>query len=112
MATPWDSLLGVKPPMPRRLPVAENATKAPTKLAGLLDLLAERGPSTTLTLSVCSDLEQRQVWGLLKQPRAIGQVRFDEDCRWSLCETFPGRDVQRAINLLQDKGYRVIPPAS
>lgn len=106
-ATPWDALLRAEP---RRCdapaPVDADAAKASTKLAGLLDLLREHDASPTLTLALCSDLTPRQVWGLLKQPRAIGQVCF-EDGRWSLCKNFPGRDVQRAIELLRSKGYQV-----
>lgn len=107
--TPWDALLRAKMPPPRRMPAAEKAAKAGTKLAVLLDLLQIRDSANTVTLAVCADLTPRQVWGLLKQPRAVGQVQFEAG-RWSLCEDYPGRDVQRAIELLRAKGYKVCKP--
>jgi hypothetical protein len=108
-ASPWDALLLSTPP--RRAPSdsAPGGAKPDTKLAGLLALLNDKDSATTLTLAVCADLTPRQVWGLLKQPRAIGQVQF-VDGRWALCEHFPGRDVQRAIELLRAKGYRIQEP--
>lgn len=110
-ASPWDALLRRPPPKRAASCATIDSAKPATKLAGLLALLNDRGSATTLTLSVCADLTPRQVWGLLKQPRAIGQVQF-ADGRWALCEHFPGRDVQRAIELLKDKGYRIQGPQS
>lgn len=109
-ASPWDALL--KPP-PRRGPAAVEpcATEAKegTKVASLLAELAARDSATTLTLSVCADLTARQVWGLLKGPRDIGQVRFAAG-RWELVRTFAGRDIERAAALLRDAGWRVQRP--
>ena len=108
-AGPWDTLLHLREPV--RLPptAAPPESRAGTKTASLLAELAARGSATTLTLSVCSDLTPRQVWGLLKQPRAIGQVRF-ESGRWSLVEGFAGRDIERAAALLRSHGWLVEPP--
>jgi hypothetical protein len=111
-AGPWDQLLRL-PPLriePRGESV-EPPARAGTKLAGLLAELAARElRPTTLTLALCADLTPRQVWGLLKQPRAIGQVRF-EGGRWSLVREFAGRDVERAAALLRDLGWRVERPS-
>ncbi len=107
-ATPWDALLR-QAPQPRRLPDAHPTDRPGTKLATLLALLAERDSATTLTLSVCTDLTSRQVWGLLKAPREVGQVHFGGG-RWSLSRSFAGRDIERAAKLLRSKGWLVKPP--
>jgi len=108
-ATPWDALLR---PRSRRAAVDPCATidsKAGTKVGLLLGELAARDSATTLTLSVCADLSSRQVWGLLKGPRDIGQVRFANG-RWELAREFAGRDLERAAALLRDAGWRVERP--
>lgn len=107
-ATPWDALLR-QAPQPRRLPDVQPTARPVTKLATLLALLAERDSATTLTLSVLTDLTSRQVWGLLKAPREVGQVHFAGG-RWSLSRSFAGRDVERAAMLLRSKGWLVKPP--
>jgi len=71
--------------------------------------LAMCGTATTLTLADRADLTSRQVWGLLKAPRALGQVRFDGGL-WDLVDGFAGRDLERAAALLRDHGWRVEPP--
>jgi hypothetical protein len=111
-ASPWDVLLRA-PRYCRAQPADEASTPARrqgTKLAGLLALLAESSSLPTLALAVRADLTPNQVWGLLKQPRALGQVTF-EDGRWTLVRDFAGNDVVRAVQLLQDKGWRCTPPA-
>ena len=108
-ATPWDALLRCGPQ--RMTPRAEDSAmeaRSGTKLAGLLAELAECGSATTLSLAVRADLTPRQVWGLLKAPRAIGQVRF-EGGRWKLVCGFRGRDIERAAALLRRHGWRVEP---
>jgi hypothetical protein len=80
-----------------------------TKLAALLAELATVESLSTLALAVRCDLTSRQVWGLLKAPRATGQVRFDAG-RWSLVAGYPGRDVERAVALLRARGWTVKPP--
>lgn len=109
-AGPWDALLRSGP---QRLgdAVPEPDAKPNTKLAGLLAELAKHDSATTLSLAVCADLDPRQVWGLLKQPRAIGQVVFEAG-RWHLVRTFAGRDIERAAALLRNAGWRVTPPAN
>lgn len=108
-AGPWDALLRA----PRRgltpLEDSTQAARARTKLASLLDELATVEGLPTAALGVRCDLDSRQVWGLLKAPREAGQVRFD-GCRWSLAADYPGRDVQRAADLLRAKGWLVTPP--
>jgi hypothetical protein len=108
-ASPWDALLRGTPVPLRDESADAPDTKPGTKLAGLLAELAGRTDATTLTLSVCCDLTSRQVSGLLKAPRECGQVRFDGG-RWSLVREFAGRDVERAVQLLRDRGWRVEPP--
>lgn len=80
-----------------------------TRTDALLQLLQDNGPSTTLALCVHTDLKSRQVWGLLKQPRQVGAVTFN-DGYWSLVPDWPGLSVQRAVELLRAKGYRVEGP--
>jgi len=63
----------------------------------------------TAALGARCDLDSRQVWGLLKTPRDAGQVRFDGG-RWSLVQDYPGRDVQRAAELLRARGWKLTPP--
>jgi hypothetical protein len=109
-ASPWDALLKVPPQrISQPVPKEDGGAKPPTRTAELLAVLGQREDATTLQLAVCTDLTPRQVWGLLKQPRAIGQVRFEGD-RWSLVREFAGRDVERAAALLRARGWRVEPP--
>lgn len=109
-ATPWDALLR-RPQRPPKVSVTvpEAQAQAGTKLAALLALLAARESASTLTLGACAELSSRQVWGLLKAPRAAGQVRF-ESGRWSLVRSYAGRDVERAVALLRSRGWTVQPP--
>lgn len=106
-ASPWDVLLRA-PAWRRPAPDAAGQARDGTKLARLLAELAARDSASTHTLAVCVDLTPRQVWGLLKQPRAVGQVKFEAG-RWSLVSSFQGRDVERAVALLRSKGWRVVP---
>lgn len=109
-ASPWDVLL--RGPRIRIQPdrAEQDAdVKAGCKLARLLDELGQRDSATTLTLCACAELSSRQVWGLLKGPREIGQVRYAEG-RWSLVRGFAGRRVERAAALLRAQGWHVVPP--
>ena len=109
-ATPWDALLRA---VPRRSGLSRQEVLSwkpgGTKLAALLAVLAARDSASTLTLGACAELSSRQVWGLLKAPRAAGQVRF-ESGRWSLVRSYAGRDVERAAALLRSRGWTVEPP--
>lgn len=110
LAGPWDALLHVAPL--RMTPRGDDGAveaRAGTKLAGLLAELQACGTATTLSLAVRCDLTQRQVWGLLKAPREIGQVRFGGG-RWEIAHGFAGRDMERAAALLRERGWRVEPP--
>lgn len=112
-AGPFDALLHTDPQ--RMTPRADDdcATEARpgTKLSRVLAELAVCGSATTLSLAVRADLTQRQVWGLLKAPRSIGQVRFQAG-RWELVQGFAGREAERAAALLRDLGWRVEPPST
>lgn len=113
-ASPWDALL--RPHRPIRLHTAEPEPDAPqharpgTKVARLLDELAQVDSVSTLALCVRAELEPRQVWGLLKAARAAGQVTFSAG-RWALNRDWRGRDIERAAALLRDAGWRVTAPA-
>lgn len=108
----WDALLKAAPSTRRvDLKTEGGQVKPATKLEVLLHELRQRDSATTLTLAVCAELTTNQVWGLLKNPRAIGQVRFDGE-RWSLVPEFAGRDVERAAALLREHGWRVEPPTA
>lgn len=110
LASPWDALLHVAPlRMTQRADDCGTEARAGTKLAGLLAELAACGTATTLSLAVRCELTPRQVWGLLKAPRQVGQVRFC-DGMWGMVHGFAGRDVERAAALLRDCGWRVEPP--
>jgi len=108
-ASPWAALLHSTHGRHATSAAIDSEGRPATKLGTLLNVLAERHDATTITLSVCTDLCPRQVWGLLKDPRSCGQVRFDNG-RWSLVSNFPGRDVLRAAELLRKNGWRVKPP--
>ena len=95
-ATPWDALL--RHPAIRLRPDAEPGAqdaRQGTKLARVLAELAQLDNIPTLALCVRCDLERRQVWGLLKAPRAAGQVTFSAG-RWALNRDWRGRDIERA----------------
>lgn len=105
----WDALM--RAPRCSLSPGPDDSTEARggSKLAGLLAELATVESLPTGALGARCDLDSRQVWGLLKAPRAAGQVQFDGK-RWALAPDFPGRDVQRAVELLRARGWRVTPP--
>lgn len=114
-ASPWDALL--RPHRPIRLhttaepePDAPQQARPGTKVARLLDELAQADSMPTLALCVRCDMTPAQIWGLLKAPRAAGQVSF-RDGRWALNRDWRGRDIERAAALLRDAGWRVTPPA-
>ena len=111
-ATPWDALLRPHPAIRLRTDAELGAQDARqgTKLARVLAELAEVDDIPTLALCVRCDLVPAQVWGLLKAPRAAGQVRFSAG-RWALNRDWRGRDIERAVALLRGAGWRVMPPA-
>ena len=115
-ANPWpvgvfDALLNNAACQGARTSERATESRPGTKTARLLELLADADSMTTFDLTIKSGLEVRAIWGLLKQPRAIGQVRFDAG-RWSIERQFAGRDVERAVALLRDAGWRVQPPST
>lgn len=109
LASPWDVLLKA-PPMRVAPAVRHPDGPAPgTKTDLLLSILRGHASLPTLALAVRADLTPRQVWGLLKAPRAAGEVVFDGG-RWAVVPDFPGRAVQRAAELLRSRGWMVEPP--
>ena len=106
VAGPWDALLHT-PPAPRL--ASSNQARDGSKLAGLLTDLTQRGTATTAALAAHAGLTTRQVWGLLKAPRACGQVCFKAG-RWTISKDFAGRAVERAAALLRSQGWSVEPP--
>lgn len=109
-ASPWDALLRFSTPIRATRPTSEPPRQQEdTKLARLLAELSARDSATTLTLSVCCDLSSRQVWGLLKAPRAAGQVSYSEG-RWTCNRDWRGAAVERAAALLRAHGWQVQAP--
>jgi len=112
-ASPWDALL--RHGRPIRLHTAEHEPDAQqqarpgTKVARLLDELAEVDSMPTLALCVRCDMTPAQIWGLLKAPRASGQVTFSAG-RWALNRDWRGRDIERAAALLRAAGWTLKPP--
>lgn len=84
-------------------------TGSSTTTAKLIHLLSCCGPMTTAELGEAVGLSTRLVWGLLKGPRARGQVRW-QDSLWSLDLDYPGSDVLRAAALLRANGWQLTPP--
>lgn len=78
----------------------------------LLGLLDCNGPMTTRDLCDAVGLTHTKlVWGLLKQHLDSGQVRYTAILKlWELNRDFPGRDVQRAADLLKSHGWTCIAP--
>lgn len=91
---------------PRR---AASAPVASTRTASLLHLLDVNGPMSSAELADAACMPTRLVWGLLKAPRANGQVRYAA-ALWELNRDFPGADVLRAVALLTSHGWLVEPP--
>lgn len=109
VASPWDVLMKAPPIDMTSMVTNTGAEPTGTKLARLLAVLATVESATTLSLSVHTDLSSSQVWGLLKVPRACGQVKFSVG-RWYLVKGFAGRDVERAAELLRERGWQVVAP--
>lgn len=80
--TPWDALLLLQSdPEPVRFALVGD--RPLTKVGVLLQALAELGNPTSKELAAGSGMTMREVWNLLKQPRYVGRVHFD-DGRWSM----------------------------
>ena len=111
-ASPWDALLNLREPVAlqdfEETHLSKPWSEGDTKLSLLLRAIGD-GYRTTLSLAVSCDLTTNQVWGLLKGPRADGQVTF-ENGRWAMVPNYPGRDVIKAARLLRSKGWTVEPP--
>lgn len=112
-ASPWDALLKLSQPvtLAPSTPAEPPAPREDSKVAQLLGVLAVHSSFSTLSLCVACDLTSRQVWGLLKGPRAAGQVTYEAG-RWALVPDYPGADVQRAVELLRSKGWVLTAPAT
>jgi hypothetical protein len=112
-ASPWDALLR-HPRSIRMTPVASDlpdcdAPRSNGKTAALLAELARVDSLPTVTLGALCELETRHVWGLLKAPRARGQVFFEAG-RWRLNREWHGTEIERAAALLRDAGWTVREP--
>jgi hypothetical protein len=90
-------------------PAACDEPQSAGKTRALLSALAEADSLPTVSLGALCELETRQVWGLLKAPRARGQVFFNAG-RWSLNRDWHGNDIERAAALLRDAGWTVRKP--
>lgn len=112
-ASPWDALL--RTPRSIRItpvtdePAAHDGLHAAGKTHALLSALVDADSLPTVSLGALCELETRQVWGLLKAPRARGQVFFNAG-RWSLNRDWHGNDIERAAALLRDAGWIVRKP--
>jgi hypothetical protein len=113
---PFDQLIRladgrrVRPRLPARIP----REQAPTKVGTLLGYLREAGPASTLTLCHLLEVDSRIVWGLLKAPRARGEVHFAGGI-WAVAEGFNAemrKDLQAAAQLLRANGWAVQPPGA
>ena len=76
-----------------------------THTSQLLYLLNQGGGMTTRQLADAAALTLNQVWGLLKTRRDRRVVAYSNGV-WTLCE-IGGRDLQCAIELLRDNGFKV-----
>lgn len=111
---PFDQLIRlaegrrVRPRMPARVPRAQASTKVGT----LLGYLHAAGPASTTTLGSLLDVDSHIVWGLLKAPRARGEVHFAGGL-WAVAEGYDPelrQDLQAAAQLLRANGWSVQPP--
>jgi|SanBayMetagenome_1026888.scaffolds.fasta_scaffold09620_4 hypothetical protein len=111
-ASPWDALLTQSSirMSPRTQETGSEVSHSRGKTAAVLAELERHGSLETVTIGAICELETRHVWGLLKGPRARGQVSF-EDGRWSLNRDWRGNEIERAAALLRDAGWTVRPPA-
>lgn len=86
----------------------------------LLDTIAERGQISTAELGHDLGLTHRQVWGLLKQPRAAGKVNCTNG-RWTRSTAWEERRAARAelqaqtddaaaVEYLASRGWTCVPP--
>jgi hypothetical protein len=107
-ASPWDALM--RRPVVRRLPqpTAEAAEISKTQM--LLDAIDQLRHVTTMRLCLETDLDSRAVWGLLKQHRKSGRVRFM--CgEWSPGVSAASIKAEQAAALLRSLGWTVVEPA-
>ena len=81
-----------------------------TKTHTLLNIIAA-GRCPTSYLVVRTGWQRNLITELLSSPRKRGSVRFVEGV-WEVVPDFPGADVQRAIALLESKGYKIKAPAA
>lgn len=78
-------------------------------LANLLDLLNRCVALSTADLAAGSGLTTKLVWGLLKNPRARGQVSFSGGL-WALTPDYIPPAQANAVKLLRDAGWHCSPP--
>jgi hypothetical protein len=107
-ASPWDAL--IRRSVVRRLPqpTAEAAESSKTQM--LLDAIDQLRHVTTMRLCLETDLDSRAVWGLLKQHRKLGRVRFTFG-EWSPGVSAASIKAQQAATLLRSQGWTVVEPS-
>jgi len=86
----------------------------------LLDTIAEHEAISTRELTRLLGITSRQVWGLLKRPRAIGKVELVAGCwirssaweerRAARAEYQAQADEAAAVEYLASRGWTCIPP--
>jgi hypothetical protein len=106
-ASPWDALM--RRSVVRRQPEPTADPAEGTKTQQLLDVIDQLQHVTTMRLCLETDLDSRAVWGLLKQHRKSGRVRFTFG-EWSPGVSAASIKAQQAATLLRSLGWTVIEP--
>jgi len=113
-ASPWDALM---PHIRAVKSVAVTDTKTNrfkrtdrSKTQQLLDAIDQLQHVTTMRLCLETDLDSRAVWGLLKQHRKSGRVRFMFG-EWSPGVSAASIKAQQAATLLRSLGWTVVEPS-
>jgi hypothetical protein len=106
-ASPWDALMRRSVVRRQPEPTAEPAEGSKTQ--ALLDAIDQLRHVTTLRLCLETDLDSRAVWGLLKQHRKSGRVRFMFG-EWSPGVSAQTLKARQAATLLRSLGWTVIEP--
>ncbi len=107
-ASPWDALM--RRPVVRRLPQPTAEAAESSKTQQLLDAIDQLRHVTTMRLCLETELDSRAVWGLLKQHRKTGRVRYMFG-EWSPGVSAASIKAQQAATLLRSLGWTVVEPA-
>lgn len=106
-ASPWDVLM-------HRIPAVKavaftSLEHGRSKTDQLLQIIDQLGYATTMRLCLETDLDSRQVWGLLKQHRKSGRVEFVYG-EWRAGKSAMSIKVLQAVELLRAQGWMVVEP--